>query len=355
MNKDFHYYGTYYAARFAGYSRADAEEIAWAAQMVDDFTESEFGHHFPNRDAIFTSQTLGEMASICSYEDVTDEIFQHLRRVWAVFHFLPGNYSNSSLQMNDGFDFGKYNFSYERELRDFKCICTPNSELVKFLVESVRVNCTSNIRVGILMHVIADTWAHQGFCGSPNRNINNIENLSGQSRNLIHSYDIGKDYMNLYLGHARLDHLPDYGFAQYTYKPSWSKDSIAVDNVQRFFDAFCQMVEALQYINGYYNPFSDFELKGYYRENEQDNIPTVVRNHRHLIGRIFESGGTDQSTTWVSEMSNIDDLGSPEPYNKNRYGDNAFNEFEQEAVIHLDKVMNFVDARVKGYFRDNNP
>ena len=35
MQKDFHYYATYCAALFAGYSHAESAEICYSAQMVD--------------------------------------------------------------------------------------------------------------------------------------------------------------------------------------------------------------------------------------------------------------------------------------------------------------------------------
>ncbi len=36
MNLDFHYYGTYLAAKIAGYNDSDAKTIAYAAQYVDE-------------------------------------------------------------------------------------------------------------------------------------------------------------------------------------------------------------------------------------------------------------------------------------------------------------------------------
>ena len=36
MNRDFHYYATYYAAILAGFAEDKAKKIAWAAEMVDE-------------------------------------------------------------------------------------------------------------------------------------------------------------------------------------------------------------------------------------------------------------------------------------------------------------------------------
>ena len=93
MNKDFHYYGTYYAARLAGYSREDAEEIAWAAQMVDDFTESNFGRMFHRENITYTCEALSETAyhELGRLSNVNNSELQKIRRIWVPFHFLPGN------------------------------------------------------------------------------------------------------------------------------------------------------------------------------------------------------------------------------------------------------------------------
>ncbi|WP_009906059.1 DUF6765 family protein [Clostridioides difficile] len=40
MNLDFHYYGTYLAAKVAGYNDTDAKTIAYAAQYVDESDKS---------------------------------------------------------------------------------------------------------------------------------------------------------------------------------------------------------------------------------------------------------------------------------------------------------------------------
>ena len=40
MNLDYHYYGTYLAAKIAGYNDSDAKTIAYAAQYVDESSKN---------------------------------------------------------------------------------------------------------------------------------------------------------------------------------------------------------------------------------------------------------------------------------------------------------------------------
>ena len=53
------------------------------------------------------------------------------------------------------------------------------------------------------------------------------------------------------LGHGRAGHLPDYSFIRYRYLPAWADyNEIVKDNPAEYWQAFCQMVCALQYLRG---------------------------------------------------------------------------------------------------------
>ena len=88
INRDFHYYGTYTAARLAGFDRDDATIIAHSAQYVDDST----------RDRILDPEELSRLSTgtnISFHGERSDHepADIELRRVWVPFHFLPGNFS----------------------------------------------------------------------------------------------------------------------------------------------------------------------------------------------------------------------------------------------------------------------
>ena len=133
------------------------------------------------------------------------------------------------------------------------------------------------------MHVLADTWAHRYFAGTPSLVINNtnrffVELVPSQDGSFIerpvkfgHNPAIPDDFENgLYtntifqpnentimnLGHGRAGHLPDYSFMRYRYVPAWNDyKEVFKDNPTEYYQAFCQMVYAMKCLRGEYGPF----------------------------------------------------------------------------------------------------
>lgn len=149
MQKDFHYDVMYVLAQWAGYSAHDSYIIAYSSQFVDDAAEEgtiafDDGSYY----SIISS-------SHATYDFIhnTDEISNKL--AWLPFHFLPGN---CGLPRGEGED---------RDVVD-RLICQPNSYVAQDMVCHC-LNLTNGRRtlqrLGITLHVYADTWAHQGFCG----------------------------------------------------------------------------------------------------------------------------------------------------------------------------------------------
>lgn len=137
MDMDFHYYGTYAAARIAGFALEEATTIAHAAQYVDNsikhdgmiLDKEKYGLPFqpiptchdpinelfldPNKNKIFkhiksTNEFTKFINNSIKYANESLQyadalILPHhvneamLRRTWVPFHFLPGNYKSTSL------------------------------------------------------------------------------------------------------------------------------------------------------------------------------------------------------------------------------------------------------------------
>ncbi len=150
MQIDFHHAATYTIARCAGFPREQAEVIAYAAQYVDDATNS--GLIAFEQGAMY--ERTASAHKTLDYNNF-DELANH--KVWLPFHFLPGNAGLPVGKIPDG----KF---IER------LICRPGdvsyvaAEMVRSAIAE-REQAYGLHRFGITMHVYADTWAHQGFAG----------------------------------------------------------------------------------------------------------------------------------------------------------------------------------------------
>ena len=255
MNKDFHYYATYCAAILAGYSHEESLDICYSAQFVDWCTVTFLTSVKAPRHAA-TTQLQMEMMDV----KMNTVGLQDITRIWASFHFLP--YDLYAEKPHCG----------KRYLSKYRLICKPNGDL---LVDTVKLAKDKSLQaVGVCMHVLADTWAHSNFAGTPSLVINNTNSYfyeimpDGSERKIKFSHNPGAAddleksvYVNtLYrteentimnLGHGRAGHLPDYSFVRYKYLPAWNGyEEIVKDNPSDYYHAFCQMVYAMRYLRG---------------------------------------------------------------------------------------------------------
>lgn len=258
MQKDFHYYATCCAALIAGYTREESLDIAFSAQFVDCCTRTLLSRLNGPLSAATTQLQLELM------DARTDLVgLQDITRIWASFHFLPGDLFSEPKAKN-------------RVYRSkYRLICGPNGELLRDTVELAKGGSIQ--AVGIAMHVLADTWAHCFFAGTPSLVINNTNHYfyellpdgdGFRPRHIEFRHSPGSaddpeegiynasiyqasesSIMNL--GHGRAGHLPDYSFIRYRYLPAWGGyEEIVKDNPDAYWHAFCQMVYALKYLRG---------------------------------------------------------------------------------------------------------
>lgn len=268
MNEDFHYYGTYVAALLAGFDHEESLEICYSAQFVDTCSKTLLSKiHGPLNAA--TTQLQFEIA------DTRPDIIglQDITRIWSSFHFLPKDLYAQKAKRT------------KRFMHKYRLICGPNGELVKATVENAKDKSLQSI--GIAMHVLADTWAHSGFAGTPSLCMNNTNNyfyeIFGDENaeveipvkfrhspsapddidKHIYSNSIyqGRENSIMNLGHGRAGHLPDYSFVKYKYLPSWGDYEVIVkDNQSDYYKAFTQMIYAMRYLRG---EIPEFTLETY--------------------------------------------------------------------------------------------
>lgn len=238
MQIDFHHAVTYVVARLAGFSKKEASVIAYAAQYVDDASNSgvikfeggicysriSSAHH------LVDARNFRELANL---------------QVWIPFHFLPGNGGAKSGKSTDG--------PFIEKLR-----CTPDSFVAKEMIASCNADHDLPYalhRLGITMHVYADTFAHQGFTGVCHE-INDVSELQGKQVTKKRWQRFKERFLSgfietvLPLGHGAVLTYPDLPFAQWGFKNEWldrhNRSSEGVrDNLPLFMRAVDNMYRVL--------------------------------------------------------------------------------------------------------------
>ena len=339
MQADFHYYATYCAAILAGYSHTESMDICYSAQLVDLCSATYLsGINAPVNAA--TTQLQMEMM-----DARTDIIgLQNITRIWAPFHFLPRDlYSRKNKRRP------------KKYMDKYRLICGPNGSLVTDTVNLAKDRPLQS--VGIAMHVLADTWAHSNFAGTPSLVINNtngeffelVTDDEGEHKQKIrfrHNPSAPDDpdkglYTNsLYqrdeksimnLGHGRAGHLPDYSFIKYMYLPAWDDYKVTVkDNPSDYRHAFCQMIYAMKYIRGDIGTFEtetyDFDSVRKY----EDRIDGIIRKRQLIASEDWKLFGEELSGHAIDD------------FDANRYRD------EYKKASKNDKDSTFLGAFIKG-------
>lgn len=309
MQEDFHYYATYCAAVLAGYSHKESLDIAYSAQFVDLCSRTLLTKIKGPSQAVTTQYQLELM------DARTDPVgLQDMTRIWASFHFLP----------RDLYAEKKHCGKLYRD--KYRLICGPNGDLVVKCVELAKGKPLES--VGIAMHVLADTWAHANFAGTPSFVINNTDynffelfpNGDGYDEKqitFVHKRSVPDDLDNsvytnsiyqtsensvMNLGHGRAGHLPDYSFVRYKYLPAWGEyEAFIKDNPSDYVKAFTQMIYAMKYIRG---EVSSFEKDTYDMDAVEpyiDRIHEIIEKRQILASEDWKAFGEDLSGQTIED------------------------------------------------------
>ncbi|MDC0933105.1 hypothetical protein OAR97_04585 [Arcobacteraceae bacterium] len=204
MQIDGHHTVTYALARIAGFNKEEANTIAYSAQYVDDATNS--GIITFTNGATFSRISSAHEMSAYDIKYYTDAHENNL--VWVPFHFLPGNNEQVAGSNVDG--------SFINKL-----VCKPYSHVAVDMLNACIKDKDKSYglhRLGITMHVFADTFAHQGFAGKLH-DINKVDEL------VCHNYEFGfwdkatAATLNATfpMGHGAALSCPDMPFLEWSY------------------------------------------------------------------------------------------------------------------------------------------
>jgi len=231
MQIDFHHTITYVCARMAGFEHDAADIIAYSAQYVDDATN-----------AGIVKFNNGALYSRVSSAHTTFDMKHHMNRlenhqVWVPFHFLPGNLGKTVRYTHKG--------GFHQKL-----VCKPDSPISRDMLDMTIKDykkAYSLHRLGIAMHVYADTFAHQGFAGIIHP-VNEVYDLKLENEKL--DWDDTLKYQIITkrfpMGHGAALECPDKPYLKWSYKNGIKGSKRVVrDNTEIFISAVQAMVGQL--------------------------------------------------------------------------------------------------------------
>ncbi len=237
MQRDFHHTLIYCLCRLAGMKSKYCNIVAYCSMQVDD---AAFGHalKFNEGCAFWQTRTAHSMLSRSIF-DVSDAF-----NVWLPFHFLPGGDGKNTAQA---------------------LITCPEGSANKFLKEDVLNQGNSPYglhRLGIFLHVYADSYSHQDFKGYYDTH-NDIKLISGRqlknNRQLVREWFLKKISFLAPIGHGQALQNPDIPFAIWSYRRKGGK-IIRVNNLQeRFIPA---MDNIYQFLLNYLEKNPQYRGKG---------------------------------------------------------------------------------------------
>jgi hypothetical protein len=283
MQMDFHHTVTYVCARMAGFEHKEADIIAYSAQYVDDATNSGT-IEFDNGAKYTRISSAHKMLDYKNFDDLEN------RHIWVPFHFLPGN---SRLQAGEDPQGG-----FHKKLR-----CTPNSYVSHDMLNACfrdKNKAYTLHRLGIAMHVYADTYAHKGFSGISHKS-NKIkelvaEKINGKENNdkyetwAIKVKNFFKDKFDELtsqfvedvnpLGHGAVLSYPDLPYLKWSYVDEQTGKKIQRDNAAEMTEAVKSLYKIL-YAYKYNIDLSDIETINITQEIQED-IDIIYDNFVHF-------------------------------------------------------------------------
>jgi hypothetical protein len=304
MQIDGHHTATFVAARIAGFSPDEAGKIAYAAQYVDDATNAGIVR-FTNSDYMYSR--IASAHRMIDYENFVD-MANHL--AWIPFHFLPGNGGLPKGSSPKGGDIQKL-------------ICKPDSYIARDMLSRALTDRGSPRelhRLGIAMHVYADTFVHQGFIGAQSElnQVNELVSRDDDADSRIKTFsrfELAKDFVceqanslstmrkaiglswkekkwvvslvydflkKKPLGHAGADTFPDQPYLNWSYRDS-KGELIHRDNPYWYLLAMDMMVRAMR---AWRVGDSDMklELQNGMCPSDRSVVETLFRNQRSVDG-----------------------------------------------------------------------
>lgn len=227
---DYHYYMIKALAYFAGFSKSEAEDIAYASEYVDDaleYREMRILNAPPGSPLMLNN---GKFDVVCTAHDEQTMLAGALKngqgRTYVPFHFVPRG------------DVGGV-FDYR---------ATPDAPIIRDYVGKTALEVAAAtgeartfalIKLGVALHTYADTWAHSDFSGRFEPLDNSVVNLQtvSDSGDLT---SVAIDFMPSVVpecGHAKAHAYPDSSHTHWVYYNGETREYFEHDNPRLYMAA----------------------------------------------------------------------------------------------------------------------
>lgn len=304
MDIDFHFSTIYVLSRWAGFNGTDAKIVADSSQFVDDNMSDK-----PRYVKEAVEPYVLQDGTTCNKRLSGHEMWQNIREkgnyhVWIPFHFLPGLNGETTAE---------------------KLVCKKDSTLAKEVLELAITNQNGNrlYKLGMVLHVYADTWAHQEFAGMTDQE-NEISGISVMEPKVSLLTRIEDDVLEVAgeirpLGHASAIHWPDRPYVRWTSK-------------QKFVDGRSNWDEFMEASNSIYQALL--------RCKEQDPVELPLEKRDLLMAAfrdIQHENCDSRNQEWIKRIQN------------NGFQFDDFSEMDQN--INYDKEL--IKRNIADSFEDN--
>ncbi|HBW33898.1 DUF6765 family protein [Desulfosporosinus sp. BICA1-9] len=263
MNRDAHFYAVLAFCRACGFKKESAHIIAYASQLVDDakinliyFKKS--GHNVEH-ELVDNRLAFFNMATCHSYFRIKTFNYEALINNTCAFHFVPGCKGENFTQ---------------------KLRCGEESPVILDILSDA-FHERDLIKLGIVLHAYADTFAHQGFSGLVSK-VNDIKSCEAQSkvswglidRSINFVKQLNQDRFETYFdhfrpayGHCQAMDYPDLPYLKWSYDYDYSDEfngsyeNVEIDNKERYQRAFRSIKRHVEQYLTQHPQFLDQNLK----------------------------------------------------------------------------------------------
>lgn len=238
MKKDAHYYAILGFCRACGFKKKSAQAVAYASQFVDDAKVNLMYIKNPSEELqceiVDHRPAFFNMATCHSYFKIKTFNYEAMVNNTVAFHFVPGCKGEN----------------FTKKLR-----CMEESPVIMKLLHEVLLE-DDLVKLGIVLHAYADTFAHQGFSGLLSK-VNDIKNYKAKAyigllNRATHkikqftkdNYDGLFDYILPAYGHGQALDFPDLPYLVWSYDYEYSDEfngnlkRVEIDNRERYKRAF---------------------------------------------------------------------------------------------------------------------